>query len=257
MNLGWITLGALAFAVLLSCTTQLNVGLLSIALAWIIGVYLGGMKLRELTSGFPIDLFLTLVGVSLLFSQARVNGTLERVAHEAVRLCRGRVGLVPMIYFALGASLASAGPGNIATAGLLAPMAMATAVRMGIPPFLMAIMVGNGANSGSLSPIAPTGIIVTGLMTRIALPGMELRTWFYNFIAHATVAFAGYLVFGGWKLIGRTDVVQVTEERAKPFDRNQRLTLVMIGIVISAILISTWTGLGGATVDVGMAAFAA
>ena len=36
-----------------------------------------------------------------------------------------------------------------------------------IPLFLMAIMVGNGANAGSLSPFAPTGIIVNGLMARI------------------------------------------------------------------------------------------
>jgi len=93
--------------------------------------------------------------VTLLFSQARVNGTLDIVAHNAMRLCRGRVGVVPIMYFGLGAVLASAGPGNIATTGLLAPMAMATALRMRISPFLMAIMVGNGCNSGSLSPLAP------------------------------------------------------------------------------------------------------
>jgi hypothetical protein len=88
MNLGLITLCALALAVILSCTTSLNVGLLSIALAWFIGVYLGHMPLKEITGGFPVDLFLTLAGVTLLFSQARVNGTLERVAHLAVRLWR-------------------------------------------------------------------------------------------------------------------------------------------------------------------------
>ena len=69
------------------------------------------------------------------------------------------------------------GPGNIATAALLAPMAMAIAARAGIPPFLMAIMVGNGANAGALSPFAPTGIIVNGLMDKIGLPGFELRTY--------------------------------------------------------------------------------
>jgi di/tricarboxylate transporter len=150
-NLGEITLAALILAVILSCFTRLNIGMLAIAMAWLIGVYLGGMPLRDISSGFPVDLFLTLVGVSLLFSQAHVNGTLEKVAHEAVRFCRGRVGLVPILYFFLGATLASAGPGNIATTGLLAPIAMSAALRMNISPFLMAIMVGNGANSGSLS----------------------------------------------------------------------------------------------------------
>ena len=150
MSLGAVTLGALALAIVLSCTSRLNVGLLALALAWIIGVYVGDLPLRDVTAGFPIDLFLTLAGVTLLFAQAHVNGTLDIVAHNAMRLCRGRVGVVPIMYFALGAVLASAGPGNIATTGLLAPMAMATALKMRISPFLMAIMVGNGCNSGSL-----------------------------------------------------------------------------------------------------------
>lgn len=248
MNLGALTLAALALAILLSCTTRLNVGLVAIALAWLLGVYVADLPLREVTAGFPVDLFLTLAGVTLLFSQAHVNGTLEKVAHNAMRLCRGRVGLVPVMYFLIGAALASAGPGNIATAGLLAPMAMATAVRMRISPFLMAIMVGNGANAGSLSPLAPTGIIVNGFMDRIGLGGFEGQTWGYLLAAHALVGFGGYLLFGGWKLLARTDKVEASAELAETFSREQRLTVAMIAIVIVGVLF------GG--VNIGMAGFA-
>ena len=249
MSLGELTLGALALAIVLSCFSRLNVGLLAIALAWVIGVYFGHLPLREVTAGFPVDLFLTLAGVTLLFSQARVNGTLDIVAHNAVRLCRGRVGLVPIMYFVLGAALASAGPGNIATTGLLAPMAMATALRMNISPFLMAIMVGNGCNSGSLSPLAPTGIIVTGLMNRIGLGGHEIYSWLFNMLAHALVAFAGYLVFGGAKLLVRADRVEMAAEPVQSLDRHQRITLGMIGVLILGVIFGGF--------NIGMAAFAA
>jgi di/tricarboxylate transporter len=249
MSLGELTLGALALAIVLSCTSRLNVGLLAIALAWVIGVYFGHLPLREVTAGFPVDLFLTLAGVTLLFSQARVNGTLDIVAHNAVRLCRGRVGLVPIMYFVLGAALASAGPGNIATTGLLAPMAMATALRMNISPFLMAIMVGNGCNSGSLSPIAPTGIIVTGLMNRIGLGGHEIYSWLFNMLAHALVAFGGYLIFGGAKLLVRADRVEMAGEPVQRLDRHQGITLGMIGMLILGVIFGGF--------NIGMAAFAA
>src|SRR5262245_17974746 len=247
INLGWLTLAALALAITLSCFTQLNVGLLAIALAWIIGVYLGGFPLRDITGGFPVDLFLTLTGVTLLFSQAQVNGTLERVAHEALRLCRGRVGLVPIMYFFLGAGLASAGPGNVATTGLLAPVAMATATRMQIPVFLMAIMVANGCNSGSLSPLAPTGIIVSGLMSNIGLPGLEMRAWFYNFLGHAIVAFAGYFIFGGWKLLTRSDRVEAEVKAEMPLTRDHWITLSVIALIIAGVVIAGF--------NIGMAAF--
>src|SRR5512138_99001 len=248
MGLGEVTLAALALAVILSCTSRLNVGLLAIALAWIIGVYVGSLPLRDVTAGFPIDLFLTLAGVTLLFSQAHVNGTLDIVAHNAMRLCRGRVGLVPIMYFALSAVIASAGPGNIATTGLLAPVAMATAVRMRISPFLMAIMVGNGCNSGSLSPLAPTGLIVTGLMNRIGLPGFEIQTWLYNLMAHAIVAFVGYFVFGGMKLLTRSERVEMESEARQTLDRHQVLTLVVIGALIVGVVLFKF--------NIGMAAFA-
>jgi di/tricarboxylate transporter len=248
MSLGAVTLGALALAIVLSCTSRLNVGLLAIALAWVIGVYVGDLPLRDVTAGFPVDLFLTLSGVTLLFAQAHVNGTLDIVAHNAMRLCRGRVGLVPVMYFVLGAALASAGPGNIATTGLLAPMAMATALKMRISPFLMAIMVGNGCNSGSLSPLAPTGIIVTGLMERIGLPGLQLETWAYNLLAHAIVGFSGYLLFGGFKLLTRTDRVEAEAEPVRALDRNQIATIGMIAVLILGVIFGGF--------NIGMAAFA-
>jgi len=259
MNLASISVGALVVAIIVSCTTRLNVGLLSLAFAWIIGVYLGGMSLPEVLSGFPVPLFLTLAGVTLLFSQAHVNGTLERVAHHAVRLCRGQRGFVPIMFFTLAATLASVGPGNIATAALLAPMAMAAAKRAAIPLFLMAIMLANGASAGSLSPFAPTGIIVNGIMPRIGMPGVEWQTYVNNFVAHALIAFSGYFVLGGWKLFRRgrgnsaagaaipeSEAAEETGQQA--FETRHWITLAVITMLILSVVFFD--------VNVGMGAFA-
>ena len=67
----WLSLAALVVAIVVSCTTQLNVGVLALALAWIVGVYVGGMRLDDVVAGFPVQLFLTLAGVTLLFTQAQ------------------------------------------------------------------------------------------------------------------------------------------------------------------------------------------
>lgn len=247
MNLAIVSLAALLLAILVSCTMKLNVGILSIVLAWIIGVYLGGMSVNEVIAGFPTQLFLTLVGVTLLFTQAQANGTLPRVAHHAVRLCRGNAGLVPILFFFLGVTLASMGPGNIATAALLAPMAMAVAGRMRIPAFLMALMVGNGANAGSLSPFAPTGIIVNNLMNGMGLGGVEWQTYLNNLLAHTAVAFAGYFLLGGWKLFRQNDSGEIREEAAEnlSFQARHWITLAVIGLlVISVIFFKVHVGMG-------------
>jgi di/tricarboxylate transporter len=252
VNLAALSVGALALAVAVSCVTELNVGLLSIALAWLIGVYVGGMPVAQVMGGFPTQLFLTLAGVTLLFTIAHSNGTLDKLTHHAVRACRGNRGVVPIMFFVLAAALASMGPGNIATAALVAPMAMSTAARAGIPLFLMAIMVGNGANAGSLSPFAPTGIIVNGLMARNDMAGFEAETYLYNVSAHAAVAFGGYFLFGGWKLFGGSaarpaEVGAATSEGT--FEPRHWLTLAVIATLILSVLFFD--------VNVGMGAFLA
>jgi Na+/H+ antiporter NhaD/arsenite permease-like protein len=251
MDLAVVSVGALAFAVVVSCFSSLNVGVLAIALAWIVGVYLGGLPVNTVMGGFPSQLFLTLTGVTLLFALAQSNGTLERITHHAVRVCRGNRGLIPVMFFALGAALSSMGPGNIATAALVAPLAMSTAVRSGIPLFLMAIMVGNGSNAGALSPFAPTGIIVNGLMARNELPGLELQTYLYNLVAHAAVAFSGYALFGGLKLFGSGTASAAappsSDDAVEAFDRRHWITMAVIATLILSVLF--------AQINVGMGAF--
>src|SRR4026208_1709439 len=107
LSLAAISVAALVVAIIVSCVTTLNVGVLAIAMAWIVGVYIGGMRVNDVIAGFPTPLFLTLTGVTLLFSLAQCNGTLDKLAHHAVRICRGNRGVVPIMFFLLAATLAS------------------------------------------------------------------------------------------------------------------------------------------------------
>ena len=255
MDIAAISLGALLVAILMSCTSRIHVGFLAIALAWLVGVYGAGMSANEVMAGFPARLFLTLTGVTLLFSQAQANGTLDLVAHRAVRYCRGNVGVMPMMFFALAFVLASIGPGNIAATAIIAPMAMAVAGQVGVPAFLMAIMVGNGANAGSLSPIAPTGVIVNGIMADVGLGGYELSTYLNNMAAHTVIVFIAYFMFGGWRLLGKyhTEALVVpgsgeSNNADTELTRGHLVTLAVIAALILGVIFFD--------VHVGLAAFA-
>jgi di/tricarboxylate transporter len=202
MSLAALSLAALVLAILVSCTSTVNVGFLSLVLAWVVGVFLGGLTVNQVLSGFPAPLFVTLAGITLLFSMAQVNGTLDRLAHLAVRRASGTPIVIPMIFFLLTAALSSIGPGNIAATALMAPLGMAAAARHGISPFLMAIMIANGASAGSLSPVTPTGVVVNGIAANIGLTDVRWTIYLHNFAAHMAVAFGGYLLLGGWRLLG-------------------------------------------------------
>jgi di/tricarboxylate transporter len=207
------------------------------------------MRVSEVAAGFPSSLFLVLLGVTLLFSQARVNGTLDQIARRSVRLVGGKPGFVPLVFFGLGAALASIGAGNIAATAMLAPIAMTIAGRAGISAFLMTVTVATGANSGGLSPFAPTGIIANGLMARIGITDVAWPTFFNNFVAQGFVGIGGYLLLGGAKLIARGGSTSAEEAAETPLSWQQTLTLALVASWIAS---AVWLKL-----DVGMGAFIA
>lgn len=247
MTLAWVSIAALVLAVALSCTTTINVGVLSLAMAFAVGVFLNGMTPEAVLGGFPVSLLVTLIGVTLLFSIAECNGTLSRLTGRAVALCRGHVGLLPMMFFTIGFVVATIGAGATPASALLAPPAMAVAGRAGVPPLLMAIMAGNGALAGTLSPFAPTGIVANGVMDRIGLGDVEWQTYAFNALAHTVVGFGGFFLLGGWKLFARRDgVVRAAEPETGAMEARHWLTAA--GIVTLVI------GVAGFKMNVGMVA---
>jgi di/tricarboxylate transporter len=250
MDLAWISVGALIIAVTLSMVTTINVGIVCLAFAWIVGVLLGGMSVGDILEGFPTPLFVTLAGVTLLFSMARGNGTLERVTERAVRLCRGHTGVLPIMFFFLALGLSTIGPGSIGAAALLAPPAMAVAARTGISFFLMAVMIGNGALAGSLSPFSPTGVVANSVMARMGFPGLEWTTFINNILGHTLVAFGGYAMLGGLRLFRTPHGAAVVDEPpSQPLEPRHWLTI--------ALIVALLVGVIGFEFEVGMTALTA
>jgi di/tricarboxylate transporter len=258
MDLAWLSLSALIAIVILSCTTRVNPGLAAIALACGVVAYAywwfpkAELSDKKLLSFFPSELFLSLLGISLLFAQAEVNGTLTRVASAAQRLCRGNRGLVPIMFFLFAAGLGSLGPGNIAMAGLIAPVAMAAAVRMQISPLLMAVMVGHGAIASTVSPLTVAGVVANNRLAEMGLQNTEIQVFAYNAAANALMALAGFSLFGGWRLLFRRepmsgDALTTEEAPQSPWTAAHSLTSVVIAVLIVAV--SVWK------VNIGLAAF--
>lgn len=256
IDLAWISLAALVLVILLSCTTSVNPGFIALALAWVIGEYIAPFWHREfpttkILAGFPTDIFLTLVGVTLLFTLARDNGTLDRVVRLALRGCRGNKGLMPIVFFGLSLSVASIGAGNIAAAALIAPLAMSVADRAGISPFLMTLMVAHGCVAGALSPIAPTGIIADRLMDQMGMSGFQWQNYLYNLLANTLVAGLGYLAFGGWRLFREVHDDRPVEDMKSAADVTMTwrhwITLGSIALLVVAVV--------GFRIHVGMGAF--
>lgn len=234
MSPALLSLLALLAVVAASLTARVNVGVLAVALAWPIALFAADWKVDQVMATFPSSLFLTLLGVTLLFGIAQTNGTMQAVTHHGVRLLRGRAALLPPFVFLLACLISTSGPGAIATTALLAPLAMGLAHRAKAPMLLMALMVGNGANAGNLSPISAIGALVQSLMEQTGLGGHASEVLIVNFVAHALVATVAWALFGGPAML-RQGAVPIDEDRT-PLAPAHLVTLVVGGLWVAAVL---------------------
>ncbi len=247
MNAALASLIALVVAIVLSMVTRINVGIIALALAWLVGVYVADLSADAVVRGFPTALFLTLAGVTLLFAAADANDTLDRAAHRALRLARGQARLLPIFFFFIAAAICSVGPGAPATVALVAPLAMATGMRAGVSPFLIALMVGNGANAGNLSPVSSVGVIANTKMAEAGMVGHEGKVFLANFLVHLLVSAAAYILLRGWKPSGEVEPVP---SRPAAMTRAQVFTAAVVVAWIASVLflkvnlgLSAFTGL--------------
>lgn len=246
--LGVFSLVALVVAVIISCVSERNVGIMCIAFGFLIAMSTGGaLKVTDLAKFFPLRLFMILVGATLLFGMATINGTVEKMAKWAVKGSRGIVGMLPIIFFVLSVVLSSIGPGNLATAVVLTPIGMALCAKTRISPFLMTLMIVNGANAGALSPLAPTGIIANGLVEEIKMDYIGGQIFLNSLLGNGVAALFAFFAFGGLKLWGKkvdpdmqSCVKAIVDQKIAPWNRVQLITAAAITIWIVLVLFFKW-----------------
>ena len=251
---------ALLILVGISCVNEdLNVGFLGIGFAIIVGGIWGGMTGAKVMGSFPLSLFMILTGVTFLFGMAQTNGTMEKLTSYSVRLCKGNTALVPLIVYVLTTFVTTIGPGNIAGCALMAPVAMAIAARVGMPAFLMTLIVVGAANGAAFSPFAPTGIISNGIIAKMApalgiapeaLNGLAWKVHLNSTLAQGLVNIGGFFVLGGWAWISkqRGAAIDIDElaPKPEPFDKHQILTLAMVAILIILVVLPGLPGMKAA-----------
>ena len=236
MNPALASLLALLFAIVLSMVSRINVGFVALALAWLVGVGIAGMKPEAVMTGFPATLFLTLTGVSLLFACAETNGVLKVLTERILQLVRGHSRWLPFLFFAIACFVSTIGPGAISGVALVIPLALAIGARAQVPPLLTMLMVGNGANAGNLSPISVLGVIANTKMEESGLGKHPGKVWFANFVAHALVALLAWWLFGR-KQTNQADETFMEDASALSLTRAQWLTVAVIALWIAGAIV--------------------
>ncbi|MEV4569249.1 SLC13 family permease [Nonomuraea sp. NPDC049419] len=196
------TLSIIVLAGLLAATLipGFDLGLGALAAAFLLGLA-AGVTENDVTAFFPADFFVLIVGVTALFAVAHHNGTLDWLLDLLLRLAGGRLVLIALAPFAIGAVLTAAGTLPAAATAIVSPIALGFAARYRISPMLAAVLGVTGIISGLLSPLAVYGVTARELGGKlgIGLPGSAPVTFLAGGLLAGLVVCAGVLAVGRWK----------------------------------------------------------
>ncbi|MFE6160745.1 SLC13 family permease [Streptomyces sp. NPDC056486] len=198
-----ISIIALVLVFAIATFSAVHLGALALVAAFIVGSTVADESTDDLFSGFPGDLFVVLVGVTLLFAVAKNNGTVDWLVNAAVRAVRGRIALIPWVMFLVTAVLTAVGAVTPAAVGIVAPIGLGFAAAYGINPVLMGLLIANGASAGGFSPIGVFGSITNNVVERNHLPGNPALLFTASFLFNVVLCVIVFFAFGGRRLLGQ------------------------------------------------------
>lgn len=192
MNLEVASILILALMFVVGTWRGVNMGFIGYVAAYGLGVFGLEMSLKESLAGFPVDLFVTLVGLTYLFGFAQNNGAIDVVVHWCLRLVRGNIRLAPWIFFFLTAGLIALGA--LFAVAIIAPLALRFARRYGLNTFMTGLLVVHGALAGAFSPISVYGIFINDFLATNGFETSPFLLFLAPFVFNLVFALAVWFV---------------------------------------------------------------
>lgn len=146
--------------IILAFVRKINVGILAVA-AGVIAVRLFGMTDKDLIGGFSSSMFVTLVGITLLFATINATGALDLLARKIIALAGNKVWVIPIVIYIAGFVIAGVGPGAVPALAIIPALGVTIALEVGYNPVMLALIGECGLMAGRMTPITPEAAIIT------------------------------------------------------------------------------------------------
>lgn len=200
MDLKVALLLVLVAVIVIGFIRKINVGLLAIAAASIVAYASGAFKAKAVISGFNSSLFVTLMGVTLLFGVIQSNGCLDLLLKKLAYLFRKQVWFIPILLLIIGLAFAAVGPGCVPALAVVVALAIPLAKHTGYNPLMLMLIGEMGTFCGRFTAITPEGILISSIMTPQGYPDIAWPMIKIVLLGVSILSVIVYIYYGGYKI---------------------------------------------------------
>ena len=231
MTIAILCIAALLFSIIFGSIKKVNIGILSLICAYIIGCVLMGKFASSVTTLFPVKIMMYLLTVAYFYGFAIANGTMQVLGDRIIYAFRNHTALLPWGIFLGSAVVAGAGGGGLMGNIVMAPIAFSLSKKAKINPLLayMAVVMGSplgGTTFWSVGGVSTRSIAESsGITTAASLVSQQTATLAITSISFMLIL---YIVLKGYK------IQNVSMDKPSEMTREQRITL---GLILGCIVL--------------------
>lgn len=225
-----VSLITLVLVVVIANKRNINIGLVGLAAAMLVGT-LAGLPCKKILSGFNVTLFLRTLGIQSLICVAKYNGTLEALSKRIIKVGCGRaMRFLPVFLFVAILLCEYAGTGVF---NLVLPILCALGFELGMPVLKVAAIGLLTMLGGGLSPFAPPGVTLSTLAGEAGCSINQWNTAISGTIVASILFVIFYFAFGWHKEKPRT----MAEVSIAPLNWQQKATLLGYAVFVFANIV--------------------
>ena len=240
----WLCIIAIVVSIFVGWKFKFNTGIIAMSFAFIIGIFVMGMKASQVINYWPTTIVFYLLSIALFFNYATENGTMNVLGQKLLHAMGGNAKLVPFAIALVSAIVGGLGAGA-STPAIVGPFAFVMAATAGVNPVLTAIAISFGNLVGSNNPyngyggtISKNLILDNGVEEALAM-NWSLKIWLNCALITIIVIVLFYFYFKGHK-------AQKVSLGTKPpeFNPVQKKTVIVLLVAFALMVIppilNTW-----------------
>lgn len=237
----WLTLAALIISIFAGRKLKINIGIIAIFFAFVIGCFFCGHSISTVISYFPVRFTFMILSINFFFGFVIHNGTMEGIANRIVYASRKNTWLIPYMLFFTALVICGVGGGSVAATVIVGPIGYALAASIGFDSVLVAAAVNLGAVSVSLLPWSSYGSLLNGILQQTFEPdfsyGAGLRVSASMVLVFLISFTLFYFLWRGDKLKRKSPAANMGLEKPAPFTPVQKRTLGLLTVVLALVIL--------------------
>ena len=226
---------AIVLAIVIGMKLKTNIGVVSLAMALLVGVTYYKLRPNDILACFPSNLFFYMLLGTFFYGFGMHNGTFQHVAQGILHKTGKFSRFMPLIFWLVTMVVMALGAGSNAAPAFLSPIFFGVAIEMGMNPLVAALGYYTAGTAFNLLPwtsdfAQKTGINIETFGEEVATK-ISLGAMAYDIVFLLIYFIIFCIVTGAFK---KRDAAEFA--KPEPMNKEQRATLVII-VCLAVILV--------------------